>query len=95
MIVNKKFLICLLILNLIIIYEIIKEVKIYSTNKADNKKELNADADKKELNEKLIELSQRLHKTLQLKGQLECEKSSNDVSKSGGWCSKISGLDSI
>jgi hypothetical protein len=47
-----------------------------------------------QLNINLIEISKRLHKILQIKGQLECEKSLNDVSNSGGWCSKISGLNS-
>ncbi len=42
-----------------------------------------------QLNRNLIETSKKLHKTLQIKGQLECEKSLNDVSNSGGWCSKI------
>ena len=47
-----------------------------------------------QINRNLIETSKKLHKTLQIKGQLECEKSLNDVSNSGGWCSKISGLNS-
>ena len=47
-----------------------------------------------QINRNLIEKSKRLHKILQIKGQLECEKSLNDVSNSGGWCSKISGLNS-
>jgi len=45
-------------------------------------------------NKNLVDLSIKLHKVLQVKGQLECEKSSNEVSKSGGWCSKISGRNS-
>jgi 2-polyprenyl-3-methyl-5-hydroxy-6-metoxy-1,4-benzoquinol methylase len=47
-----------------------------------------------QLNRNLIEKSKKLHKRLQIKGQLECDKSLNDVSNSGGWCSKISGLNS-
>jgi len=46
----------------------------------------------KELN--MIEGSIILQKSLQIKGQLECEKSSDSVSQSGGWCSKISGTNS-
>lgn len=42
----------------------------------------------------IIDLSIKLKNKSQKLGQLECEISKDQVSKSGGWCAKISGPDS-
>jgi hypothetical protein len=75
-----------IIVGVIIIFFIIKYL--LSINQTKSEKII------EQINRNLIETSKKLHKTLQIKGQLECEKSLNDVSNSGGWCSKISGLNS-
>jgi hypothetical protein len=50
--------------------------------------------EKIEQNKDLFEMSFRLQKVLQIKGQLECEKSLNETAESGGWCFNISGPES-
>jgi hypothetical protein len=46
-------------------------------------------------NADIIDLSRRLTNSMKRIGQLTCENSSKEVSINGGWCSKISGTNSI
>ena len=44
--------------------------------------------------DKVVEMSRLLTKAMKKMGQLSCEISKNDVAQNGGWCSRISGINS-
>ena len=84
----------ILLLLLALIVFIFYLISICNNVREEKPKETNVTQKYKSL---VIDFSKRLHKAYQKIGQYECEKAkknSDEVSKSGGWCSTYSGLNS-
>ena len=80
--------------NILAFILILTNLILIRNNFKTNENELNNKISQEKANKLLIDYSILLKNASQTIGQLECEKSKNEVSKSGGWCSNISGLNS-